>query len=225
MPRKIKVFHLEDYAIIRDGVRFLLSRDEEIEIVGEATKGDQLFKALDSLEIDILLLDLYLDGMDHNKTMDGFEICKKLAECYPKIKVIAHSVYDDGDRVAKIIKAGAAGFISKKAGYEELIHAVKEVSQGSKYICSETSRKLKNLSRFLSGFEDSLQSTDGFFSRREKEVLDLLAKGYSSREISKELFITEKTVESHRKNLVVKARVKNTNELIAYAANRGFIKN
>jgi DNA-binding NarL/FixJ family response regulator len=225
MPRKIKVFHLEDYAIIRDGIRFLLSKDEEIEIVGEANKGDQLFKALDSLEVDILLLDIYLDGMEHMKTMDGFEICKKLAELHPKIKVIAHSVYDDADRVAKIMKAGAAGFISKKAGYEELIHAVKEVSQGEKYICTETSRRLKNLNRFLSGFEDTLQATDSFFSRREKEVLDLLAKGYSSREISKALFITEKTVESHRKNLVVKARVKNTNELIAYAADRGFIKN
>lgn len=225
MPRNIKVFHLEDYTIVRDGVRFLLSRDEEIELVGEANKGDQLFEALTSVEVDVLLLDIYLDGMDHTRTMDGFEICKRITDHHPKVKVIALSVYDDADRVARIVKAGAAGFVSKKAGYEELIHAIKSVYEGNKYICHETSKKLKNLNRFLAGMEDTLQATDAFFSRREKEVLDLLAKGYSSREISKELFITEKTVESHRKNLVMKARVKNTNELIAYAAMRGFIKN
>jgi DNA-binding NarL/FixJ family response regulator len=225
MPRNIKVFHLEDYTIVRDGIRFLLSKDEDIDLVGDANRGDQLFEALESLEIDVLLLDIYLDGMGHTRTMDGFEICSRLTEQYPKVKVIGLSVYDDADSVAKIMKAGAAGFVSKKAGYEELIHAIKAVYEGNRYVCMETSKKLKNLNRFLAGLEDSLHSTEAFFSRREKEVLHLLARGYSSREISKELFITEKTVESHRKNLVMKARVKNTNELIAYAAMRGFIKN
>jgi DNA-binding NarL/FixJ family response regulator len=224
MSEKIKVFHLEDYTIIRDGIRFLLAQDEELVLVGEATQGDELFKVLSHVEVDVLLLDIYLDGMEHTKTIDGFEVCKRINEQYPKIKVIAHSVYDDADRVAKIMRSGAMGFVSKKAGYAELIHAVKVVHAGHKYICQETAKKLKNLNRFLAGIEDTLESTDEFFSKREKEVLELLAKGYSSRDISKRLFITEKTVESHRKNLVVKAKVKNTNELIAYASMRGLIK-
>jgi DNA-binding NarL/FixJ family response regulator len=224
MQEKIKVFHLEDYTIIRDGIRFLLSQDDEIELVGEAPQGEELFKILNTIEVDVLLLDIYLDGMDHGKTIDGFEVCKKIADQHPEIKVIAHSVYDDADRVARIMKSGAMGFVSKKAGYAELIHAIKIVYSGHKYICQETAKKLKNLNRFLSGIEDTLESTEEFFSRREKEVLELLAKGFSSRDISKRLFITEKTVESHRKNLVVKAKVKNTNELIAYASMRGLIK-
>jgi DNA-binding NarL/FixJ family response regulator len=224
MPRKINVFHLEDYKIIRDGIRFLLSQDPEINIVGEAQQGDQLLKMLDTLNIDVLLLDIYLDSMEHLQTPDGFEICKKVQKAAPKIKVIAHSVYDDADRVATIMKAGAMGFVSKKAGYEELIHAIKVVHSGKKFICKETSKKLKNLNKFLAGIEDTLQSTDEFFSRREKEVLQLLAAGYSSKEISRKLFITEKTVETHRKNLVQKADVKNTVELIAYASLRGIIK-
>jgi DNA-binding NarL/FixJ family response regulator len=224
MSDKIKVFHLEDYTIIRDGIRFLLSQDDEIDLVGEATQGEELFRLLTHQPVDVLLLDIYLDGMDHAKTIDGFEVCKRITEQYPEIRVVAHSVYDDADRVARIMKAGAMGFVSKKAGYAELIHAIKVVYAGNKYICQETSKKLKNLNRFLSGIEDTLESTDEFFSRREKEVLELLAKGYSSRDISKRLFITEKTVESHRKNLVVKAKVKNTNELIAYASMRGLIK-
>lgn len=224
MGNTIRVFHLEDFTIIRDGIRFLLSQDEEIELVGEATQADELFKQLGQTQVDVLLLDIYLERVDHIKMIDGFEICRRVAEQYPEIKVVAHSVYDDADRVARIMKMGAMGFVSKKAGYAELIHGIKVVSKGSRYICQETSKKLKNLNRFLSGLEDTLESTEEFFSKREKEVLELLAKGFSSSDISQRLFITEKTVESHRKNLVVKAKVKNTNELIAYASLRGLIK-
>src|SRR5687768_7769613 len=116
MPKRIKLFHLEDYKIIRDGIRFLLSQDPGINIVGEAQQGDQLMRATDSLPIDVLLLDIYLDSMENLQTPDGFEICKKLQKSAPHIKIIAHSVYDDADRVAKIMKAGALGFVSKKAG-------------------------------------------------------------------------------------------------------------
>ena len=225
MPRRIKVFHLEDYKIIRDGIRFLVTQDPDITIVGEAQQGDQLMKALETTTVDVLLLDIYLDSMEHLHTADGFEICKRIQKTAPTVKVLAHSVYDDADRVAAIMKAGALGFVSKKAGYEELIHAIKVVYTGKKFICTETSKKLKNLNKFLAGIETTLQSTDEFFSKREKEVLKLLAGGHSTRAIAKTLFITEKTVESHRRNLVAKAKVKNTVELIAYASMRGILKN
>jgi DNA-binding NarL/FixJ family response regulator len=224
MPHKIKVFHLEDYKIIRDGIRFLLQQDGFIQVVGEAKQGEELLRIIDTVNIDVLLLDIYLDGMQDTRTIDGFEICEIVQTRYPKIKVIAHSVYDDADRVAKIMKAGAMGFVSKKAGYEELIQAIKVVHSGKKYICTETSRKLKNINNFLAGIENTLRGEDEFFSKREREVLELLAKGYSSRRIAENLFITDKTVESHRKNMVSKAKVKNTAELIAYASARGFLK-
>jgi DNA-binding NarL/FixJ family response regulator len=223
MPGRIKVFHLEDYKIIRDGIRFLLSQDEKINVVGEARQPDELFRTLEDREIDILLLDIYLDGMKEVRVMDGFEVCRIMRLKYPKVKIIAHSVYDDADRVARIMNAGAMGFVSKKAGYEELIEAIKTVYSGEKYICKETSKRLKNLNKFLSGIEDALRDKEEFFSRREREVLELLAKGLSTRDIAKKLFITEKTVESHRKHLVEKAEVRNTVELIAYASMRGLI--
>lgn len=224
MPGRIKVFHLEDYKIMRDGIRFMLSNNTEIKIVGEAQQGDQLMKVIGTTPIDILLLDIYLDSMEDLQAPDGFDICKKVQKVAPHVKVIAHSVYDDADRVARIMKSGAMGFVSKKAGYEELLDAIKMVHGGKKYICTETSKKLKNLNKFLAGIEDTLLSTEEFFSRREKEVLQLLASGHSTKSISEKLFITEKTVESHRKNLVQKAKVKNTVELIAYASLRGIIK-
>jgi DNA-binding NarL/FixJ family response regulator len=224
MTRKIKVFHLEDYKIMRDGISRLLSGDEEIEVVGEAKTGDELFISLENTDVDVLLLDLYLDGMNDIRTADGFEICEILQKKHPKIKIVAHSIYEDADSVARIMRAGAAAFISKKAGYEELIVAIKSAYAGKRYICKETAGKLKNLSAFLEGISDTLKSESGFLSVREKSVLHLLARGYSSREIAKTLFITEKTVETHRRNMARKAGVKNTVELVAYASAKGLLK-
>ena len=224
MKDRIKVFHLEDYKIMRDGIKFLLGQDTDIEVVGEARNGADFLQLLPATVIDILLLDIYLDGMEDSRQMDGFTICELVQKQYPGIKVVAHSVYEDADRVAKIMKAGAMGFVSKKAGYEELVAAIKSVYTGKKYICSVTSKKLKNLNEFLEGIADTLRSEKDFFSQREKGVLELLGKGYSTKDIAKELYITEKTVETHRKNMAEKAKVKNTAELIAFASSRGFLK-
>ena len=118
----------------------------------------------------------------------------------------------------------AKGFVSKKAGYEELLAAIKTVHAGKKFISRDTSKKLKNLNEFLEGIVDTLRGEKDFFSQREKEVLELLAKGYSTKDMAKHLFITEKTVETHRKNMAKKANAKNTAELVAFASARGFLK-
>jgi len=224
MTDRIKVFHLEDYKIMRDGVKFLLTQDKDITVIGEARKGEELIQILPHTDIDVLLLDIYLDGMEDTRSMDGFAICEYVHKNFPAIKVVAHSVYDDADRVARIMNAGAMAFVSKKAGYEELVQAIKTVHAGKKYICRETSKKLKNLNDFLEGIVDTLRGEKDFFSNREKEVLELLGKGHSTKHIAKELFITEKTVETHRKNMVEKAKVKNTVELVAFASARGYLK-
>jgi len=221
---KIKVYHVEDYKIMRDGIRHLLSQDKEIEVVGEARNGNDFLQAIKSTRMDVLILDIYLDGMEDLKTMNGFQICHLLVDKHPQVRILAHSVYDDADRVATIMKAGASGFVSKKSGYEELITGIKSVYKGQKFICSETSRRLKNLNRFLLGMEDNLRGKDELFSQREREVLELLSNGKSSREIAEKLFITERTVESHRKNMITKGKVKNTVELIAYASAIGLIR-
>ncbi|WP_276370931.1 response regulator transcription factor [Chryseolinea sp. H1M3-3] len=224
MNKKIKVFHVEDYKIMRDGIRHLLNLDDEIEIVGEAKNGEELLNALDQVHIDVLILDIYLDAMEDLKILNGFQICRLIQQKYPQIKIVAHSVYDDADRVALIIKSGALGFVSKKAGFEELVLAIKVVNQGKKFICSETSSRLKNLNQFLLGLENNLRSKGEIFSQREREVLNLLSEGRSSKEIADQLFITERTVETHRKNMLEKSNVKNTVELVAYASAIGVIK-
>jgi len=224
MSTPIKVFHVEDYKIMRDGIKHLLGQDREIEMVGEAKNAEELMMALPTTPIDIIILDIFLDSMEDLNTVNGFEICGTVRVNYPNIKIVAHSVYDDADRVARIIKEGASGFVSKKSGFEELRHAINLVHRGEVYICSETSRRLKNLNRFLMGIENNLRAKEEIFSIREREVLEWLAKGKSSREIADGLFVTERTIESHRKNMIEKAEVKNTVELIAYASSLGLLK-
>lgn len=224
MQRKIKVFHLEDYKIIRDGVRFLLSQTPDIEVVGGSHDPKDLFQELKNPKFNTLLLDIYLDGMDHNTVQNGFEVCERVHKDYPGVKIIAHTVYDGADNVARIMNAGALGFVSKKTGYEELVEAIRAVNSGKRFICTEASRNIKNAESFVTGTTSKLKIEKQIFSGRELEVLTLLAKGYSTKHIAKSLFITEKTVESHRKNMADKANAKNTVELVTYALAKGIIK-
>jgi DNA-binding NarL/FixJ family response regulator len=221
---KIRVFHLEDYQIMRDGVKRLLSDDPAIVIVGEGSSGEQMLRRIKSIEVDVLIMDIYLDRMQDVGEMNGFDLCKIVRSEYPNIKVLAHSAYEDADKIAKIMRAGAKGFVSKQSGFGELLHAVKVVASDNVYLCLDTAKKLKNLNNFLSGLEDHLVATDEVFSKREREVLELLADGKSSKEIGDALGITERTVETHRKNMIHKAQTKNTVELIAYAVSRGIVK-
>jgi len=222
--KPIKVFHVEDYKIMRDGIRHLLAMDGEVQIVGEAKNGDEFINALASVDVDVVILDIYLDAMEDLTTLNGFQICRLIRKRHPNIKVVAHSVYDDADRIAAILKAGASGFVSKKSGFEDLIRAIKKVHEGEIFICAETAGRLKNLKQFLMGIEINLKGKEEIFSQREREVLDLLSQGKSSKEIATALFITERTVETHRKNMIEKGNVKNTVELIAYASSVGVIK-
>lgn len=221
---KIRIYHIEDYRIIRDGIKFLLTQDPDLELVGSSSNPDDLFSFLKDNPVDVLILDIFLDNMEDIKSINGFEICTRVKEGFPQVKVLSHSAYSDAEKVSKMINAGASGFVSKKSGYEELIFAVKRVYAGERYISVDAAKNLKNLNKFLEGIEETLKTENEFLTNREMEVLYLLAKGHSTREIAATLFINERTVETHRKNMVEKARVKNTVELVAYAVGRGLIK-
>lgn len=218
-----RIFHVEDYKIMRDGVKLLLEQDSNLQVVGEAATGPDLLKALLTKQVDVLILDIYLDGMQDLSASNGFEICETVRRLYPDIFIIIHSAYDDADSIARVLRAGVNGFVSKKSGIIELIKAIKEVASGNRYICKESSERLKNLKEFLMGLEN-LKSKNEVFSQRERQVLGMLAEGKSSREIGETLCIGERTIESHRKNMIEKCNVKNTVELIAYASSLGLIK-
>lgn len=221
---KIRVFHLEDYQIMRDGIRRLLSDDPTVVIVGEADSGDQMLRRIASIEVDVLIMDIYLDGMENLGQVNGFELCRIIKRQHPTTKIVAHSAYDDADKIAKILNAGATGFVTKKSSFSELLHAIKVVATGEIYLSMDIHGKLKNLNRFLQGLEDHLLSHQEVFSKREREIIDLLAQGKSSKEIGNALAIAARTVETHRKNMIEKVNAKNTVELIAYAVSLGLTR-
>jgi len=225
MMTKIRVFHVEDYAVLRDGIKQLLSFDPDIEMVGEAKNGADFFVALESSDIDVLILDLSLEDIEDLTTFNGFQICRIVQEKYPHVKIIAHSVFDDAERVAAIIHFGALGYVSKRSGFEELIRAIKTVYLGARYLCAETAAKMKGVKESLLVMEHQLRGNDGeVFSSRELQVLELLCRGKTSAEIAVTLVMTERIVESHRRSLIEKGKVKNTVELMAYASSLGVIK-
>jgi DNA-binding NarL/FixJ family response regulator len=223
MQRKIRVFHVDDHKIMRDGVYFLLSQDHEIEMVGNASSADEFLKQVNQLSIDVLVLDLHLNGVDVTAGNSGRELCKTVHGLYPTIKLIAHTANDNPGIVDQFLKAGGSGFVSKRTGFHELIHAIKVVHQGKHYICAATAQTLKNLDAFLLGLEPNLRAKKERFSPREREIMELLAQGRSSKEIAELLVIADRTVETHRKNLMEKAGVKNTAQLIAYGAQHGLL--
>lgn len=224
MNTRIKVAYIEDQKVVREGVNFLLAQYPFIEVIDVDFDYKNLDKFVIQNKIDIIILDLQLQIIKDKKGFNGFEVCEHLKLKFPNIKVIGHSMYDDVTSVNKLFKKGGTSFVSKKSGHAELVTAIKHVSEGKRYVCCEMVEKTKNADRFMRNEDDSLKAINETFTKAEKSILEKIAKGFSTKQIAQQLGISEKTVETHRKNLFVKAGVKNVAELIAFAySNRIFI--
>ncbi|MFD2247371.1 response regulator transcription factor [Pontibacter ruber] len=215
----INLIITDDHKIIRDGLKSLLRGEESIRVVGEASNGNELISLLATTPADVVLMDLNMPEKD------GYETTKYLAEHYPKVKVLVLSMLDHESYVNRIINAGASGYILKNAGKEELRSAIQLVAAGTPYICSEVAMDLLKRSHAPASTSVSIPTTSGTkdLSKREMEVLALIAEGYTNAEIADKLFTSKRTVETHRQNLLEKTNSKNTATLIKYALQRGLI--
>jgi DNA-binding NarL/FixJ family response regulator len=220
MDKKIRVSYVEDHKVVREGVNFLLSQYPFLEIIQQELDADRIDEFVAKYRPDIFILDILLQTSFDKKTINGFELCKIIKSRHPGIQVIAHSIYDDVESANKIFRNGGMGFVSKKAGHLELINAIKNVSDNKRYICREMINKVKNPAKFLKGEDEELKAISETFTKAEKSILERIARGFSTKQIAQQLEISEKTVETHRKHLFVKAKVKNVAELIAFAYSR-----
>lgn len=216
MNQKIKVCFIEDYKVVKEGVNYLLSQYEDIEMVENEFELGNLDEFIAEFKIDVFILDLQLYTKD-KKGVNGFDVCKMIISKHPNIKVVAHSMYDNIENVNKIFNNGAKGFVSKLSGHNELVAAIRNVMEGQRFLCKEIIAKTKNSAKFIKEEEPLLKAISEPFTRSEKSVLERIAKGYSTKQIAHQLEISEKTVETHRKHLFDKAKVKNVAELIAFA--------
>jgi DNA-binding NarL/FixJ family response regulator len=219
MTTKTRVAYLEDQKIVREGVSYLLAQYPAIEMISAPEAGG-LEDFLHRNNTDVLILDLQLTMPNDKVKLNGFEVCEMVTKRFPTIKTIAHSMYDNIETVNKFFASGGMAFVSKKSGHAELVDAIEHVKAGKKFLCKEISTKVKNLQRFLRGDDPELKATNELFTKTEKNVLEKIAKGYSTKQVAQILDISEKTVETHRKHLFDKADVKNVAELIAFAYSR-----
>ena len=211
----IKILLVDDHKIFTEGVASLLLHEPDVEVVGECQKAEQVKDFLKRISIDVILLDINLGGES------GLDVCKFVVENYPSIKILAMSMYNDESFITRMMKNGASGYILKNTSADELLKAIKTVYQGKLYQSAEV---LEVILRGLSRQKQQERSLYQIrFTRREKEVLDLIAKGKTTREIANHLFVSEKTIETHRSNLFSKFDVKNVTSLLKIAAEYGYV--
>jgi len=207
----IRVIITDDHKIIREGLRTLLERDPALTVVGEAANGLELLELLAGTPADVVLMDINMPEMD------GFEATRRVREQYPDIRVIALSMLNNEPVVQKMMAGGAKGYILKTAGREELHSAIKLVASGTTYICSDLSLKILNKAMEPDEPQKSGPVTDKPLSKREIQILALIAEGFTNAEIADKLFTSKRTVETHRQNIIEKTQTKNTANLIMYA--------
>jgi len=213
MESKIRVHIADDHQILIDGIIAVLNFEDNIEVVGFSLNGTQVMEWFKENDADILILDINMPEMD------GIEVLNNLSSIKKKPKVIVLSSYDDVKLVKEVLQIGAQGFVPKKSAGEHIVKAVKKVAKDEQYFTDDIKEKMMQtlLNRPV---KDSV-SQDGVLisslTKRELQVLKLVAQQYSTREIAEELHISESTVETHRKNLMKKVKVKNSVGLAIFA--------
>jgi DNA-binding NarL/FixJ family response regulator len=210
---KLKILIVDDHQILIDGIEAMLQDVDNFEVVGKLLDGKIALSYLMHNQVDILLTDLYMPKMT------GIELTQKVKKDFPEVKVLALSVSYDVSIVHDLMDAGISGFILKTIGRSELIEAINEVSRGNVYFSREVSNEiLRSLANRNDSEEETYRLTD-----REIEILKLIAQEFSNADIAKQLYISERTVETHRKNIYRKTNTKTIVGLIKYAVERKLI--
>jgi two-component system response regulator NreC len=213
----IRIVIVDDHAMVRSGLKMLLSSKGEIEVVAEGADGDEGIRAAMEHHPDVVLMDL---SMPQGK--DGITAASELKKLLPDVAVLMLSMHDDSEYLFRAIEAGASGYVLKSAPHEELLNAIRTVSSGAAYLYPSATRQLMN--RYVAGAKKDEGDAFDSLSEREREVLSLAAKGYGNKEIAELLFISVKTVESHKSNVMEKLGLKTRPELIQYAMKKGLLQ-
>ena len=210
MYKKIRVFIVDDHPVVIEGIRALIQNEKEIEWAGHAMTAQSCLGFFVSDSADVILMDINLPDTG------GVELCGMIKEKYPDVMVLGLSTFNQGLYIKKMMESGASGYILKNASREELVGAIHSVHDGHIYFSGEVGEALQKYQRSASVQQPVL-------SRREKEILELIAEGYTNPQIAEKLFISQFTVDTHRKNLLAKLNVKNTASLIRYAVEQKLI--
>jgi DNA-binding NarL/FixJ family response regulator len=198
----IKVFITDDHYMVVEGIRSLLQLENKIEWLGHATNAASCMSFISQQQPDVLLLDINLPDMS------GIDLCKEIKEKYPGICILGLSSFNQQSYIQKMLQNGASGYLLKNATQEEIVEAIEAVTRGDTFLSSEAVNTMR----------ENKNAKIPIITRREKEVLQLIAGGLTNKEIAEKLFISATTVDTHRNSLLSKFEVRNTANLVRMAA-------
>ena len=202
--KDVKIILVDDHALFRNGVNTLISMREGYRVVGEAGDGAEFLEMLPNVAVDVVFMDISMPNMG------GEEATRKALALYPDLKIVTLSMFGDENYYTRMVEAGAKGFLLKDSAIEELFEAIDAVVEGGSYFSD----------RLLSSISNRMRSTDRSseeLSAREIEILLCICRGLSNQEIAEELFISKRTVDAHRANILEKTGCRNTASLVVYA--------
>lgn len=209
--KRLSIYLVDDHALFREGLRFLLSGLDFVGEVYEAANGHEFLEGLKQHSVDLALLDIEMPGMN------GIQAARLARETCPGLKIIALTMYSDENYCASMVESGANGFLLKNSGFAEVKRAIEQVASGNNYFSQEV---LQRLVRQMAA--DKTKKVGHEITGREAEVLQYICQGLSNAVISEKLQISKRTVDKHRENLLEKTRSKNAVELVLYAIRNGY---
>lgn len=210
----IKIIIADDHRLFREGLVNLLSDSKDIEILAQAENGADVIAKAKELNPDVIIMDI---GMP---VLNGVDATLKLLKEVPAIKVIALSMHSDKQYIKGMLEAGASGYLFKNCAYDELIEAIHTVHAGKKYLSDKITEIM--IQDYL-GKEESMPESDSELTERESEILKLIAEGVSTSEISELLFVSVKTIGTHKQHILEKLNLKTSTDIVKYAIKKGII--
>jgi DNA-binding NarL/FixJ family response regulator len=207
----MRIVIADDHRVVREGIRYMLSDETDIEIIGEAETGDELLGIVESEPVDVALLDVRMPGMS------GFDVLERLVEIAPQVRVLMLSMHDQPAYVRRAMELGAAGYVLKSAGRDELLTALRVVAEDGTYLPSELMEPL------IAGVTGRAGPT-GKLSPRERQVLQLVADGYENKQIAAELELSEATVKTYLRGVFERLEVSSRAEAVAVGLRLGVIE-
>jgi two-component system response regulator NreC len=213
---EVKLLLVDDHEVVRTGLRMLLENQPHIKIIGEANTGLQALEMADSLNPDVVIMDITLPDIS------GIEATRQLRQSHPDLPVVALTIHEDEQYFFEMLQAGASGYVPKRAAPEDLLNAIQAVHAGEVYIYPTLAKLL--VADFISRAGEGVnKATVNGLTPREQEVLFVLAEGLSNDEIADKLAISRHTVARHRENLMRKLNLHSRSELVKYAIRKGLI--